>query len=140
LLIQVRSVLDQGARAMQVVFLFTLAAGMVVLYAAIAATLDERKYQTALLRTLGASRAQLLVEQLAEFGLIGGMAGLTGSAGAVAVAQVLSARVFEVPYQAGIGLWGIGVAGGALGVMLVAYLGLRGVLSTPPLATLQRAG
>ena len=60
---QVQKMMDQVARAVQFVFLFTLFAGLAVLYAAIASTQDERLYQAAIMRTLGASRGQLVARQ-----------------------------------------------------------------------------
>src|SRR5262249_29661582 len=58
-LAQVQQLMDQAARAVQFVFLFTLVAGLVVLYAAVASTQDERVYEAIIMRTLGASRAQI---------------------------------------------------------------------------------
>ena len=64
---QVQSIIDRVSRAVEFVFLFTLAGGLLVLQAAIAATQDERRFDAAILRTLGASRRQLAAAQIAEF-------------------------------------------------------------------------
>ena len=77
LLSQVRDVMDKAALAVQYVFLFTLAAGLMVLLAAVQATRDERRYESAMLRTLGASRRVVFQGVAAEFtalGLLGGPA------------------------------------------------------------------
>src|SRR5206468_12373946 len=64
---QVQGIMDHVSRAVEFVFLFTLAGGLLVLQAAIAATQDERKFDAAILRTLGASQRQLVTAQIAEF-------------------------------------------------------------------------
>ena len=78
---QVQSIMDEVARAVEFVFLFTLAGGVLVLEAAIAATQDERRYDAAVLRTLGASRRQLSAAQVAEFLALGALAGLARRGG-----------------------------------------------------------
>jgi len=59
--------MDRATLAVQYVFMFTLAAGIVVLLAAVQSTRDERRYESAMLRTLGASRATVLQGVAAEF-------------------------------------------------------------------------
>ena len=63
--------MDQVIRAVQFVFLFALGAGVLVLYAALLATQDERVHEAAVMRALGASRAQVLAAQRAEFLALG---------------------------------------------------------------------
>ena len=135
---QVRSIMERVAGAVEFVFLFTLASGLMVLYAAIAATRDERVYEAAILRTLGASRRQLLLGQFAEFAGIGLLAGLVAALGASAMGYVLSVRVFHLPYALNPWLWLIGVAAGGLGVAFAGMLGTRSILRQPPLAVIRR--
>ena len=71
LLDQVRSVFDKAVLAVQSVFFFTLFAGLTVLMAAVQASRDERRYESAMLRTLGASRGTVLQGVLAEFATLG---------------------------------------------------------------------
>jgi putative ABC transport system permease protein len=85
---QVQSIIDQVAKAVEFVFLFTLLGGLLVLQSAIAATQDERKFDAAIMRTLGASRAQLAAAQVAEFLVLGALSGLLAAAGATAVAAM----------------------------------------------------
>ena len=80
---QFQRITDQVSRAVEFVFLFAIAAGLVVLFAAITSTQDERVFEGAILRTLGASRRQLAILQLAEFLAIGLLAGTIAAAGAV---------------------------------------------------------
>ena len=96
---QVQSIMDQVARAVEFVFLFTLAAGLLVLQAAIAATQDERRFDAAILRTLGASRRQLSAAQIAEFVVLGALAGLLAATGAWITGKVLADRVFQIPVR-----------------------------------------
>jgi putative ABC transport system permease protein len=136
---QVQKMMDQVASAVQFVFLFTLAAGLVVLYAAIASTRDEREYEAAVMRTLGASRRQIAATQFAEFALMGGLAGLLAAAGASALGYVLAVKVLNVPYLGNYWIWLIGAGGGSAGIAAAGMLGTRRVLATPPIRVLREA-
>ncbi len=134
---QVQTMITQVSRAVQFVFLFTLMAGLVVLYAAIASTQDERLYQATIMRTMGASRSQLARANLAEFAVIGALAGLIAAAGANALGYTLASRVINVGYTFSPMLWSIGIIGTVLGVMLAGHLGTRHVLRIAPLRVLR---
>lgn len=136
----VRAMMDRIAAAVEFVFLFTLAAGLMALYAAIAATREERMYEAAVMRTLGASRRQLALSQLTEFALIGLLAGSVAALSATGLAYVLATRVFNLPYQFNPWLWIVALAAGGVGVTLAGWLGTRGVLRQPPLLTLRQLG
>jgi len=137
---QVQRITDQVSRAVEFVFLFAIAAGLVVLFAAIVSTQDERLFEGAILRTVGASRRQLAVLQLAEFLAIGLLAGTIASAGAVALSMVLSDRVLGVPYDFRWGLPLAGIAIGGIGVAIAGLIGTRRVVNSPPLQTLRAVG
>ena len=134
---QFQRITDQVSRAVEFVFLFAIAAGLVVLFAAITSTQDERIFEGAILRTLGASRRQLATMQLAEFLTIGLLAGLIAAGGAVGTAMVLSDRVLNVPYEVSWPLPLTGVVLGAIGVAIAGLLGTRRAVSSPPLATIR---
>ncbi|MBC7624052.1 MAG: ABC transporter permease [Aeromicrobium sp.] len=134
---QVRIITDQVANAVSFVFMFALAAGLVVLYAAIATTQDERVFDAAVMRTLGANRRQMVILQLAEFLAIGLMAGLIASVGAMSLAAVLSERVLSVPYVINWWIPVIGVLGGGLGIAVAGLIGTRKAVDSPPLATIR---
>ena len=134
---QVRTITNQVANAVSYVFMFALAAGLVVLYAAIASTQDERVFDAAIMRTLGASRQQMIVVQLAEFLAIGLLAGLIASVGAMALAALLSDKVLEVKYMINWWIPVIGILGGGLGVAIAGLLGTRKAVDSPPLATIR---
>jgi putative ABC transport system permease protein len=134
---QVKRISDQVSRAVEFVFLFAIAAGLVVLFAAITSTQDERVFEGAVMRTLGASRRQIVLTQLSEFLAIGLLAGLVAAAGAVGLAMVLSERVLGVPYEFD---WVVPVAGllaGGAGVAIAGLLGTRKVVDSPPLAAIR---
>ncbi len=135
---QVQSIIEQVARAVEFVFLFTLLAGVLVLEAAIAVTQDERRYDAAILRTLGASQRQLAAAQVTEFLAIGGLAGVLAAAGATIIGYVLAGRVFQIPFHSNPWVWAIGIVGGAVGVAVAGWFGTRSTLRQPPLAVLRQ--
>ena len=137
---QVQRIMDQVARAVQFVFLFALLAGLVVLYAAIASTQDERLYQATIMRALGASRVQITRANLAEFTALGALAGVLAAAGANLLGIVLAIQVLNLQYGFNITVWLVGIACGASGIAAAGYLGTRTVLKVAPLAVLQRIG
>ncbi|MGH6611131.1 MAG: ABC transporter permease, partial [Burkholderiaceae bacterium] len=95
---QIQSVIDQVIQAVEFLFIFTLAAGVLVLYAALASSRDERVREAGLLRALGASRSQLSRAQVAEMLCIGGLAGLLAAIGASVVGWALATYGFEFEY------------------------------------------
>ncbi|MBF6615841.1 MAG: FtsX-like permease family protein, partial [Candidimonas sp.] len=139
LLGQVQHVLDQVVRAVQLLFLFTVIAGVLVLAAALAATRDERIHEVAILRALGASRRQLVAAQRIELLIVGGLAGLLAAGGAVAVAGLLARLVFEFPLAWSWWPWVAGIGIGIAASLLGGTLALAGVLKTPPLVSLREA-
>ncbi len=134
---QVQKMIAQVASAVQFVFLFTLLAGLVVFYAAMASTQDERIQQAAIMRTLGASRAQLTRAHLAEFALTGALAGLIAAAGASGLGYVLAVKVLNLSYDFSPLVWLAGVVLGSGGIAIAGYLGTRRVLATPPMLVLR---
>ncbi len=136
---QVQAIVDQVVRAVEFLFGFTLVAGVLVLYAALLSSRDERIREAALLRALGASRRQLTRAQLAEFAGIGLIAGLLAAAGATAVGWVLATRAFDFPYTFGATAWLFGIAGGVVLATIGGWFGLRPVLNEAPMSTLREA-
>jgi putative ABC transport system permease protein len=136
---QVQAVIDQVVAAVEFLFVFTLAAGVLVLYAALASSRDERVREAGLLRALGASRQQLSRAQVAEMVCIGGLAGFLAAAGASGIGWALARYAFEFDYVVSPWVFASGIGGGALAALVGGWFGLRGVLNTPPLATLREA-
>ena len=136
---QVQAVIDQVVAAVEFLFVFTLTAGVLVLYAALASSRDERVREAALLRALGASRQQLSRAQVAEMVCVGGLAGLLAAFGASAIGWALARYAFEFDYVVSPWVFLSGIGGGSLAALVGGWFGLRGVLKTPPLATLREA-
>jgi putative ABC transport system permease protein len=137
LLRQVREVMDKAALAVQYVFLFTLAAGLMVLLAAVQATRDERRYESAMLRTLGASRSVVFKGVAAEFTALGLLAGILASAGATIAGFFLAREIFNLEYSPDPAVWVVGIVGGAVLVGVAGVLAARSVVTQPPVLTLR---
>ncbi|MGO9446007.1 MAG: ABC transporter permease [Thiobacillaceae bacterium] len=134
---QVRLILAQGTLAVEYLLVLVLLAGFAVLYAALQASLDERLYEGALLRTLGASRYQLRAGHLAEYAVLGVLAGLFAAAGAELIAWLLYTRVFHLEYQLKWQLWATLPALGAFLIGIAGYWGTRRVVQRSPLIVLR---
>ncbi len=139
LLEQVRTLMDKAILAVQSVFAFTLFAGLTVLLAAVQASRDERRYESAMLRTLGASTGTVLQGVLAEFMTVGLLAGVLAAGGATLAGSFVASRVLQVPYTFDPAVFLVGMAGGGALVALSGWLATRSVVTQPPLITL-RAG
>ncbi|MGD9951484.1 MAG: ABC transporter permease [Burkholderiales bacterium] len=134
---QAQAVVDQVIAAVQFVFLFALGAGLLVLYSALVATEDERRREAALMRVVGASRAQVTGSQRAEFLAMGLVAGVLATLGAAAIGQLLARRVFELDLPPSAGVWIAGPLAGVLLLSLNAWLSARKVLDASPALTLR---
>jgi putative ABC transport system permease protein len=137
LLRQVRSVIDKAVAAVQSVFLFTLMAGLVVLIAAVQASREERRYESAMLRTLGAQRSTVLKGLLTEFAALGVLSGALAAAGASIAGVYIATQVLRIPYTADPWVWFYGLVGGGLLVCIAGWLATRSVVNQPPVLTLR---
>ncbi|MGH8097090.1 ABC transporter permease [Stenotrophomonas indicatrix] len=136
---QVRDVMERVAQAVQLVMVFSLLAGVLVLLAALQATAGERRYDSAVLRTLGATRRQLRGAVLVEFGALGALAALLAVGAAAVIGVAVSQKVFELPL---LPPWPGLLLGGLLGIalsLLAGWLGTRRILHTPPALALREA-
>jgi len=133
---QVRHIMDQIAQTLGAVFMFTLLSGLAVLYAALLATQDERIYQAAIMRTLGANTRYLRRQHLAEFAVLGALSGLFAAAGSATLGWVLAKNVLEIPFTPPVLLWLVGISGGMLIVMLAGWIVTNKVVKLPPLQVL----
>ncbi len=134
---QVRSTADQVSTVVQVVFWFSLAAGVLVLLAAITASQDERLLEGGVMRVLGGSRRQLRLAQASEFAAIGLLSGLVAAIAASILSGVVATRVFDLPWQPN---WTLAAVGGGIGMLAALAAGLfatRSVLDAPPSVTLR---
>jgi putative ABC transport system permease protein len=134
---QVQAMADKVIRAVQFVFLFALGAGVLVLYAALLATQDERVQEAAVMRALGASRAQVLAAQRAEFIALGLLAGALAAVGATAIGYVVATRGLQFEYHVNHWVWLAGPLLGLACVALNAWAGARAALGRPPILALR---
>lgn len=136
---RVRNVIDRVSKAVEFVFIFTLLAGLAVLYAAIESSQDQRYYETAMLRTLGANKGMLLQNLIAEFSVIGILSGVLSGLAASSLAWALATFVFELEYSFDLSLAIIGLISGWVVVTIAGVTGTYRILSTPPLESLRRS-
>jgi len=135
---RVRGIIARVSLAVEFIFLFTLLAGLAVLYAAIQSNQDERRFESAVLRTLGASRKTLMLGLFAEFSLLGALSGVLAGLAASALASMLATYVFKFDYSFDITVAMSGFFSGMLIVVIAGILGTRRVLTTPPVETLRQ--
>lgn len=136
---QVQGVLEQVVGAVEFLFLFTLATGLVVLFAAVTATREERAREYAVLRALGASNRLLAKVQRAELAGVGALAGFLATSVAVAMGWGLARYAFEFSWNPSPWVPLVGAVVGALLALAAGWWGLREVLSRPVVQTLRQA-
>ena len=134
---EAQRLVDQLVHAVQFIFLFALAAGLLVLYCALGATEDERRREAALMRVLGASRRQVARRSRAEFLAMGLVAGVLAALGAALIGELLARRVFEIDLPMNAALWLSGPLAGLALLSLNAWLSARKVLAAPPALALR---
>lgn len=134
---QVRSTADQVSTVVEVVFWFALAAGLLVLLAAISASQDERLLEGGVMRVLGASRRQLRLAQASEFAAIGLLSGLVAAVAASVLAGVVATRVFDLPWAPDYAMAASGGLAGMVAALVAGLWATRRVLDAPPAVTLR---
>ena len=138
ILIQVRGIMEQVVKAVEFVSGFTLLAGIIVLLAALQTTHDERRRETALLNTLGAGRGHVLTGLVAEFALLGLVAGTVAALTATVAEMLLAEYVFHIDIAVNPWVWLVTPLLSTLVVVVGGLAGTRKVLSTPPMLALRQ--
>ncbi len=136
---QIERVLDQVIGAVEFLFVFTLAAGLVVLFAAVTATREERAREFAIMRAVGARASLLRQVQRAELVGVGLLAGFLASVVASAIGWALAHYVFDFTWTASPLVPVAGALAGAVLALAAGWWGLRDVLRRPVIETLRRA-
>ena len=129
---QLRGMMDRVSGAVQVIFLFCLATGLLVMLAALYARRDERAREIGVWRTLGASRRTVQWALAAEFALLGLLAGAIASAAASGLGWVLAKRVFDLAHAPDPLVWVAGLGGGMLLVLAAGLAATRRLVDAPP--------
>ena len=140
LLGNIRTIVAQVTLAVEYVLLFVLAAGLMVLFAALASSLDERLHEGALLRTLGGSSHLLKRMLTTEFILLGLVAGLAASGLVELLRWALYSQLLELSYRPHPQLWLLCPLAGALLVGVAGRYGTRKLLQSSPLRVLREQG
>jgi len=136
---QVQKVVGQLSLAVESILVMVLGAGMLVLIASIQASIDERRHESAILRTLGASKRLIRRILLIEYASLGFVAGLIAGLSAEALVAVLQTQLFQMPAQIH---WQLLVIAPFVGLVIIGACGWwfnRSVVTTPPLRTLSKA-
>ena len=134
---QIRRIIAQVSNAVEVVFAFSLLAGIIVLLAAIQTQRNERRQEIAILKTLGASQRQIKRSVAAEFMMLGALAGTIGTGMALLTGWVLAEQVFDLRYQVSWQPVAWGIIAGVIGMGGVGYGVIRKLIRTPPTRLLQ---
>ena len=134
---QFKTILTQLTQAINYLLYFALMAGFTVLFAAVYATLDNRIYEGALMRTLGANRSLLRKTHIIEFATLGLISGLLAVVISEAIMYALYTQVMAMEYHPGFYLWAIIPLTGALFVGMAGCWGVRQVLNKSPLRVLR---
>lgn len=134
---QLKTLLTQLTLAINYLLYFALLAGFTVLFAAVYASLDQRIYEGALMRTMGASRTLLKTSHRIEFGVLGLISGVLAVAISEAIIFVLYTQVMNMPYHPNLYLWATVPTSAAVFVGAVGCWGVRTVLNKAPLLVLK---
>ncbi|OIN92633.1 MAG: ABC transporter permease [Comamonadaceae bacterium CG1_02_60_18] len=136
---QIQRVLDQVIGAVEFLFAFTLAAGLVVLFAAVTATREERAREFSIMRAVGARASLLRQVQRIELAGVGLLAGLLASVVASALGWALARYVFNFDWALSLWVPLLGALAGAVLALAAGWWGLREVLTRPVVQTLRAA-
>ena len=134
---QVKTIITQVTLAIESILLFVLAAGFVVTLSAIQSSMNDRLREGALVRTLGADRKLLKINQWSEFAGMGFLSGLIGVAGAEIIVAQLYQRIFELGYVPTWWAWLLVPLVSALLVGLAGVVSSRRILLQPPMQSLR---
>lgn len=132
----VRGIINKVVLAVQYVFGFALIAGLIVLYSTLINSMDERNYEYALLRTLGANQQKIRYLIISEFAVQGFLASLFAVIASVSILFFIAQYGLKMEFSWPLWPWTYGIGGGSIGLVLLAYLGLRKTVRTPPMPVL----
>ena len=136
---RIKSIVSQVTRGLEMMTLMILGCGVLVLFASVSLSMNERLEESAILRTLGSSRRLILGVQLVEFSTLGMVAGIIAVLGAETALLLLQTQMFGLPARVHPWIWLAGPVGGACLVSLLGLLHSRRAVMEPPLRVLNNA-
>lgn len=138
ILAQVDGLLRQTMLVVEAVFLFVLAAGVILLFASILGSSAARLQENALLRSFGASRRYLYATNIGEFGILGFFAGILAALSAEAFTALLYGKLFDLTWSPQWVMW-VTLIPTATGIIIIAgFIASYSVLKSNPLNLLRR--
>ncbi len=132
----IQGIVNNVTLAVTVVGSLVLFSGALILVGAVSMTKFRRVYESAILKTLGASRRLITTMLLLEYGVLGAVAGTVGALGSIALSWAVARFALELPWQATPYLTLAGIVGTAVFVAAVGVIASLDVLRHKPLATL----
>ncbi len=132
-----QDVIGKISLAISVVGIIALVSGGLILIGSVAMTRFQRRYETAIFRTLGASRKNVLLMMLFEYGTLGALAGVIGMIGAEVLTWALSRHVLELAWSPVVTPGLVGILLATLGVSVVGLAVALDVLKQKPLSILR---
>jgi putative ABC transport system permease protein len=133
----VKSVVDNVTLAVTVVGTLVVLSGLLILVGAVAMTKYRRVYESAIFKTLGATRRLIATVLVLEYGILGVLAGSIGAGGAMALTWAISKYALDIPFTPLIGTTAAGVAATTFLVAIIGVVSSWDVLQRKPLATLR---
>ncbi|PCJ45594.1 MAG: ABC transporter permease [Moraxellaceae bacterium] len=137
---QIKSILKQVSIAVEIVLSFVLLAGFAVTFAALQSTMSQRLQEGALMRTLGASRRQIRLNQWVEYAMMGSLSGLLAYVGTEVVLWATYTKIFKLEYDIHFGLMVLLPLVGTLVIGLFGAFSSRKVLKESPMMVLREVG
>ena len=116
---QIRDIVDQVTKALNSILLLTCLSALFLAFSALQDGFDQRRHQSAILRTLGATGKLVKVSSLIEFSILGLISGLLGSSIAHTGVYFIETRVFETIPGFYPEIW---ILGPVIGILIVSGL------------------
>ncbi len=134
---QIRSIVNSASLAVQAIFILSLFAGILTLVAAIFSSVDQRKKETAVIHTMGATRSKIFATVAAEFLGLGVLSGLTAVLAAMIFSGFLSTQIFELNYTPNLPIFFVGFVVGVSSIAVAGMLAVRQAIYSPAILTLR---
>ncbi|MFT7559539.1 MAG: putative ABC transport system permease protein [Flavobacteriales bacterium] len=135
---QIQEIIAKISLAIEFILILVLSAACIVMLTSIQATLDERRRESALLRSFGASRGFVRKVLSIEFLLIGSFAGIISVIGAETCLYFIEERLFKLEYHLHYWMWPTAPLASALLVSLVGSISTLKIVRTAPLKILRQ--